>query len=332
MKRVKPIIVECEISFLKFNRPRAFTREPQLKHWESNRPRGWHTYLALMVSYYIAQSCGAAAISVGTHVLLPNTPNQNVWIYVTGSEPIAGEEFFAQIGDGGAFIGGTNTKPVFASVDIINNSIFAANNNGTYGDPNGTNPPGSNAAHPLIWVDGTTTSSGTVVANGQLAKLNIDTTGLSSGFFPLLLSGVANSLGLFNTTLYNANGNAIALNITNGSLIVAVPTPGDFNLNGAVDAADYVVWRRGLGTTYTPSDFNTWHSHFAQAMGSGSFVGTPTPEPTPLALLMIGTIGALAFRAPTRQSPLRTGVGIDDNRFASSPVNLRYSESSRNGL
>jgi hypothetical protein len=31
---------------------------------------------------------------------------------------------------------------------------------------------------------------------------------------------------------------------------------GDFNNNGIVDAADYVVWRNGLGTTYTPQDYN----------------------------------------------------------------------------
>src|SRR5262249_15044183 len=40
--------------------------------------------------------------------------------------------------------------------------------------------------------------------------------------------------------------------------------PGDFNYDGTVDAADYVVWRKGLGTTYTQSDYDTWRSHFGQ--------------------------------------------------------------------
>ena len=31
-----------------------------------------------------------------------------------------------------------------------------------------------------------------------------------------------------------------------------------------VDAADCVVWRNGLGTTYTQGDYSTWRAHFGQ--------------------------------------------------------------------
>ena len=134
----------------------------------------------------------AASVTVGTHVLLPNTANQVVSIWVSGGEPVAGEDFFAQIGDGGAFLGGIDTKPAFTNLDVLGGTIFAANNNGAFGDPNGT-PPGSNAAHPLIWVDGTTTVSGTVAAGGLLATMTLDTTGIASGTFPLLLTGVASA-------------------------------------------------------------------------------------------------------------------------------------------
>ena len=34
--------------------------------------------------------------------------------------------------------------------------------------------------------------------------------------------------------------------------------PGDFNGDGIVNAADYVVWRDGLGSTYTQADFDVW--------------------------------------------------------------------------
>ena len=34
--------------------------------------------------------------------------------------------------------------------------------------------------------------------------------------------------------------------------------PGDFNFDGTVDAADYVVWRNGLGTAYTQNDYGVW--------------------------------------------------------------------------
>ena len=50
--------------------------------------------------------------------------------------------------------------------------------------------------------------------------------------------------------------------------------PGDFNLDGAVDAADYVVWRKTDGT---PAGYNIWRMHFGQTAGSGSSL--PSAEP-----------------------------------------------------
>jgi hypothetical protein len=38
-------------------------------------------------------------VTVGSHVLLPNTANQVISISVSGGEQIAGEDFFAQVGD-----------------------------------------------------------------------------------------------------------------------------------------------------------------------------------------------------------------------------------------
>ncbi len=35
---------------------------------------------------------------------------------------------------------------------------------------------------------------------------------------------------------------------------------GDFNGDGRVDAADYVLWRRGFGTTYNQNDYNNWRT------------------------------------------------------------------------
>lgn len=165
-----------------------------------------------------------ATVTVGDHVLFANAPNQVITIPIVGVEQVAGEDFFAQIGDGGAKNNGVNTKPVFMNVDIVTSTIFAGNNVGAGGDPGGT-PPGSNAAHPLIWVDGTVTNNGSVTASGTLATMTIDTTGLTSGTFPLIVTGVANTLGNFNTTLRNANGDPIPLTVINGSITVMVPEP-----------------------------------------------------------------------------------------------------------
>ena len=40
-------------------------------------------------------------------------------------------------------------------------------------------------------------------------------------------------------------------------VLQATGVSGDFNHDGNVDATDYVVWRKGLGTTYTQDDYNT---------------------------------------------------------------------------
>ncbi|HJQ79010.1 MAG TPA: PEP-CTERM sorting domain-containing protein [Lacipirellulaceae bacterium] len=78
---------------------------------------------------------------------------------------------------------------------------------------------------------------------------------------------------------------------------VVLPTPdlgGDFNGDGRVDAADYVVWRKNNGTT---EEYNEWRSNFgASSGGSGSLVssgGGTVPEPSTwlMALLAAGLLG-----------------------------------------
>ncbi|HEX3598708.1 MAG TPA: dockerin type I domain-containing protein, partial [Lacipirellulaceae bacterium] len=78
--------------------------------------------------------------------------------------------------------------------------------------------------------------------------------------------------------------------------------PGDYNHNGIVDAADYIVWRNTLGQSGTglaadgnnngiidAGDFDVWRAHFGQTAGSGAgaIANGSIPEPTALALLML---------------------------------------------
>jgi hypothetical protein len=80
------------------------------------------------------------------------------------------------------------------------------------------------------------------------------------------------------------------------------PIPGDFNSDGVVNAADYTAWRKGLGTTYTPSDYSVWRAHFGQTTGSssGGTVAASVPEPESIILLVISFLLA-ATLAATRQ-------------------------------
>jgi hypothetical protein len=77
---------------------------------------------------------------------------------------------------------------------------------------------------------------------------------------------------------------------------------GDFNNDGKVDAADYVVWRKnngggtalpndgGLGTPIGAAHYNLWRGNFGDmSPGSGSVVGA-IPEPSSAILLSMATI------------------------------------------
>ena len=68
--------------------------------------------------------------------------------------------------------------------------------------------------------------------------------------------------------------------------VADVPMPGDYNQNGVVDAADYIVWRNGLGTTYTPAGYDTWRANFGRIAGAESLSDVTVPEPANWMLLI----------------------------------------------
>lgn len=77
---------------------------------------------------------------------------------------------------------------------------------------------------------------------------------------------------------------------TNFSLKISpAGVPGDYNGNGIVDAADYVLWRNGgplqnevdAPGTVNAADYTAWKARFGNtsAAGSGSLAIDPVPEP-----------------------------------------------------
>ena len=65
--------------------------------------------------------------------------------------------------------------------------------------------------------------------------------------------------------------------------------PGDFNADGSVDAADYVVWRKSDGD---PGSYDLWRTNFGRTAGSGTVAstGSAVPEPGFVVLVMGGAI------------------------------------------
>jgi uncharacterized protein YjbI with pentapeptide repeats len=91
---------------------------------------------------------------------------------------------------------------------------------------------------------------------------------------------------------------------TTGEVTLLSPTalPGDFNQDGTVDSADYVVWRNGLGTTYTQNDYEVWRAHFGESFARGPTTNSAVPEPAAALLALIAML-------PTRFGTKRSRAG-----------------------
>jgi MYXO-CTERM domain-containing protein len=76
---------------------------------------------------------------------------------------------------------------------------------------------------------------------------------------------------------------------------------GDFNLNGKVDAADYVRWRKTSGH---PVEYDMWRENFGRTFSGSGTNSAAAPEPT--ALLFAILAAALALARRTKRRPLNT--------------------------
>jgi hypothetical protein len=78
---------------------------------------------------------------------------------------------------------------------------------------------------------------------------------------------------------------------------------GDYNNNGVVDAADYVLWRSNQGTSNVlandaiggrigAAQYDQWRAHFGQTAGSGAgaIASAAVPEPASAVMLMFAAV------------------------------------------
>jgi hypothetical protein len=93
--------------------------------------------------------------------------------------------------------------------------------------------------------------------------------------------------------------------IDDGALLIP-SVPGDYNQDGSVDAADYVVWRDEVGQgpgradgihngEVDVGDYHAWRAHFGHAAATPAPLSTAAPEPS---ALFIAAFGLAAWYAP----------------------------------
>jgi hypothetical protein len=80
-----------------------------------------------------------------------------------------------------------------------------------------------------------------------------------------------------------------------------VVSPGDFNADGEVDAADYVVWRQSHGSStdlradgngdgsIDDADYAVWRAHFGTTYGGAMLGIIALPEPSSALTLFVWT-------------------------------------------
>jgi hypothetical protein len=136
-------------------------------------------------------------------------------------------------------------------------------------------------AHPFLFSAGSggpSAASDMAVSPGTTIELRFNTLGVNGGDFV----GVD-----FNLSIATAD------------------RAGDYNDDGKVDAADYVVWRKNTGNGALPNDnglttqsarFDLWRANFGNMGGSGGGSTAAVPEPTSLALVLAAGVCGIASR------------------------------------
>ena len=173
--------------------------------------------------------------------------------------------------------------------------------------------------------DTTILSGGPLSITGPFLSDDADVHLTTGSIFNLNFSGSDTIRSLFVDGVPQAPGSYGAADLGgllitgSGTLTVSALPPGlagDYNQDGVVDAADYVVWRKNVGAMTLPNrgegisgdvgeaDYNFWRSRFGDTLASGAGIGVSAavPEPTGAFMALLGVAGIWAIAAKRETS------------------------------
>lgn len=257
----------------------------------------------------VAKSGAGKWILAGNNTYTGTTTVNAGTLLINGTQTGAGLATVAA----GATLGGTGT---LGGALTNNGTVSPGASVGTL-NVNGNTTMGANS-HFAIELLGATADKLAITGNFDLSALGnfLDVTGAGTGTSWIIATYTGTLTGTFETITsgysvdYGAGTNSqVTLNLSG-----PVGVPGDYNANGIVDGADYVVWRKnqGLLTGGTPSkgdgngdgavdnaDYQFWRARFGNTSGAGSGLNSGA-VPEPASVLLIG-LGLAALLSGTRR-------------------------------
>lgn len=205
--------------------------------------------------------------------------NGSGWRTTVPGDPTAGNSYYERMSD-------------FSNYDRMTVRISAQD----LVSPNGSVAIGGVFIHDEANSVGTTLPNLNLTTDGQYHDLVFDLSSVS--FLKTLQHWGIDVAPHANNIVFNID------NIRLWNSTTPVGVPGDYNGNGTVDAADYVLWRNGgnlqnEGVTpgsNTAEDYTYWRSRFGATAGSGVGAATAVPEPAAMMLVLAGICGKFWYR------------------------------------
>jgi hypothetical protein len=151
---------------------------------------------------------------------------------------------------------------------------------------------------------------------------------LASSFMPEfgdvfhILSTIGGIQGTFDDLQLSSMSSGLGWKITYGAadVFLQVVLAGDYNADGIIDTADYIVWRKAFGQSginlaadgnadgeVDDDDYAIWRQHLGRSAPGGASHDEGAPEPYTFALFTIGLFWIIGLRGRTKWNSSESG-------------------------